>query len=108
MKRSGTWNYKMLAVKAMLGLVLTIMVGSINVVPSFADDDRRMEKRDKGRYEQRGRAYDRDRRVYRSYGYRDRDGYYNRRERVYPPPPVVIAPPPPPGIGIFFPPLFIR
>jgi hypothetical protein len=108
MKRSGRWNYKVLVAKAMLGLVLTIMAGSIAVVPSFADDDRRIERHDKGRYEQRGRGYDRDRRVYRSYGYRERDGYYDRRERVYPPPAVVFAPPPLPGIGIFFPPLFIR
>jgi hypothetical protein len=110
MKKPGRWNYKILVVKAMLGLVLTVMVGSANVAPAQANDrNDRYEKQYDGRYDHRGRGYDRDRRVYRSYGYRERDGYYNnRREWVYPPPPVVFAPPPPPGISIFFPPLFIR
>jgi hypothetical protein len=75
----------------MMGLVLAGMIGSIDVVPAFADDRRHGNVR----YEQRGHGYDRDRydrRYYRPYGY---------SERVY-------APPPPPGIGIFFPPVYIR
>jgi hypothetical protein len=44
-------------------------------------------------------VYERGRRVYRPYGY---------RERFYFPPPVIYAPPPPPGISIFFPPFLIH
>ena len=81
--------------KIMMGLVLAAMIGSIDVVPVLGKD----YKQNKGRYEQRGRGYDRDRYQGRGYGY---------RERVYAPPRVIYEPPPPPGIGIFFPPLFIR
>jgi hypothetical protein len=77
----------------MMGLVLAGMIGSIDVVPAFADDRRH----DNRHYQRTERGYDRDRyvhdrRYYRPYGY---------SERVY-------APAPPPGIGIFFPPVFIR
>jgi hypothetical protein len=84
----------------MLGLVLATMIGSMEVAPALAKDDhKRMEKHDKGRYEHKGRGYDRGRQVYRPYGY---------SERVYVPPPVYYEPPSPPGIGIFFPPVFIH
>ena len=89
----------------MMGLVFAAMIGNIDVAPALGrDGNERMGNHDNGRYENRGRGYERDRyvhdrRVYRPYGY----GY---RERVYAPPPVIYAPPPPPGIGIFFPPLF--
>ena len=83
-----------------MGLVLAGMIGSIDVVPAIARDDHgRMERRDNRRYENRGRGHDRDRRVYRTYGY---------RERVYVAPPVYIAPPPPPGLSIFLPPIIFR
>jgi len=109
MKKSGRWNFRSIFGKIMLGIVLTAMVGSIDVMPAFSRDDYRGPgKYDNGRYDNRGRRYDRNhrhvqrrqpRRVYRPYGY---------GERVYVPPRVVFAPPPPPGISIFFPPLFIR
>jgi hypothetical protein len=103
MKTSSTWNIKSIVGKILLGLVLASMIVSIDVVPAFSRDN---DNRRDGRYEQRGHAYGHDRygrRDYRPYG------YYGHRERAYyPPPPVVWAPPPPPGIGIFFPPVFIR
>ncbi len=86
----------------MMGFVLAAMIGSIDVAPAFGQSDHRRG----GRYENRGRGherghyvYERGRRVYRPYGY---------REPVYIPPPVFYAPPPPPGISIFFPPFIIR
>jgi hypothetical protein len=101
MKTSRRWNFRSIVSKSMLGLVLAVMTGSLDVSPSFADDHGRGEGRDNVRYENRGRGHERDRnrREYRSSGY---------RERVYVPPPVVYAPAPAPGIGIFFPPIFIR
>jgi len=104
MKTSRTWNFRSIAGKCLMGLVL---VGSMAVAPVLGKDDhKRMEKHDKGRYEQRGRGHDHDRgrrvhvrRVYRPHGY---------TERVYVPPPVIYEPPPPPGISIFFPPILIR
>jgi hypothetical protein len=96
MKTSSTWNFRSIVGKIMMGLVLASMIGSIDVVPALSKDNRMGH--DNGRYEQKGHGRD-----YRPYG------YYGHSERVYyPPPPVVWAPPPPPGIGIFFPPLFIR
>jgi hypothetical protein len=89
----------------MMGLVLAAMIGSIDVVPALGKDDHKsLGKHDNGRYEHRGRGYDRNRnvqgkRVHRPYGYRG---------RVYAPPPVIYAPPSPPGISIFFPPIFIH
>ena len=102
MKTSSTGNFRSIAGRIMMGLVLTAMIGSIDVVPALAKDHG--GHHDNGRYEQRGRGYDHgrhappDRRDYR-YGYRG---------RVYVPPPVIYAPPPPPGIGIFFPPIIIH
>jgi len=102
MKTSRKWNFKSIAGMIMLGLVLALMVGSVNVTPAFAKNDKHYKKNynnnrgyHRGHYKQAP--------VYRHYG------YYGHREPVYyPPPPVVFAPPPPPGIGIFFPPIFIR
>lgn len=92
-----------------MGLVLALMIGSINVAPALARNDHKSYKKyDKGhyndRYGKRGYYYNHGKRVYRP------RHYYGYRERVYypPPPPVVYAPPPPPGIGIFFPPIFIH
>jgi hypothetical protein len=87
----------------MMGLVLAAMIGSIDVAPALGkdkDDHKRMGKHDNGRYDHRGRGYDRDR--------SKRDYRHGSRGRGYAPPPVVYAPPPPPGIGIFFPPIFIH
>jgi len=102
MKTSSIWDLRSIVGKIMMGLVLTVMVGSVDVVPALGEDD---HDRRGGRYEQRGRGHDRDRdrdryryehgrRVYRTYDYRD---------RYYAPPPVVYAPPPAPGISIFLP-----
>ena len=103
MKTSGKWNFRTVVGKVMMGLALAAMIGSIDVLPAVAKDKYdRGNGHDNGRYDHRGRGYDRnvhDRRVYRSYGY---------RERVYVPPPVIYAPPSPPGIGIFFPPIYFR
>jgi hypothetical protein len=105
MKTPSTWNFSSIVGKIMMGLVLAAMIGSIDVAPALGKDDHKDKGRhDNGRYEQRGRGYDRDRyererRDYRPYGY---------RERYYAPPPVIYAPPPPPGISIFFPPIIIR
>jgi hypothetical protein len=101
MKTSSTWNFRSIVGKVMMGLVLAAMIGSIDVAPALGkDDNKRMERHDNGRHEHRGRGDEHDRRYY---------GQYGHRERVYyPPPPVIYAPPPPPGIGIFFPPIFIR
>lgn len=96
----------------MMGLVLAVMFGSLDVAPAFARNDRdrgrdhdhdRGYKHDKDRHDNRGRGYYRDRhgrRVYRA------TTVY--RERVYVPPPVIYDPPPPPGISIFFPSITIR
>jgi hypothetical protein len=105
MKTSSTSNFRSIVGKIMMGLVLAAMIGSIDVAPALGKDDHeRMGRHDNGRYEQRGRGYDRDRYVHsRPYG------YYGHREQVYyPPPPVIYEPPPPPGISIFLPPLYIR
>ena len=100
MKTSSTWNFRSIVGKIVMGLVLAAMIGSINVAPALGRDDHgRWGKHDRGRYEHRGPGYDHGR-YYGHYGYRER--------AYYPPPPVVYAPPPPPGIGIFFPPVFIR
>jgi len=88
------------------------MIGSLNVAPSYADNDRnRGKKYDNRRHDHRAAGYDRnrhgghgrwhDRRGYRYY----EDGY---RHRIYAPPPVFYAPPPEPGIRIFFPPVYIN
>ena len=95
MKKSSSWNFGSIVGKVMMGLVLAAMIGSIDVAPAFGKDDhKRMGRHDNGRYEQRGRGYDRNRHV--------------QSRRVYVPPRVIYAPPPPPGISIFFPPFFIH
>ena len=101
MKTSNTWDFRSIVGKIMLGLAFAAMIGSIDVAPAFGKDDHeRMGRHDNGRYEQRGRGYDRDRYVQgRRYAYGG---------RIYAPPRVIYAPPSPPGIGIFFPPIFIR
>jgi len=101
MKTAQRWNFRSTVSTILLGLAVATMIGSVDVSQAFAKDN---HNRGGKHYDKRGRGYDRgryvrNRRVYRSYGY---------RERVYVPPPVFIAPPPPPGISIFFPPLFIR
>lgn len=114
MKTSSTWNFRSIFGKIMLGIVLTAMVGSIDVAPALSKDEyRRTEKHDNGRYDQRGRGYDNDRyvhgrRVYRRPGYRRR--VYVSPPVIYAPlpPPVIFVPPPPPGISIFFPPFFFH
>jgi hypothetical protein len=106
MKKSSTGNFKSIVGKLIMVLVLAVMIGSIGVMPAFGKDNR-PGNQNKGRYEQRGHAYGHDRDGRRDY--RRPYGYYGHRERTYyPPPPVFFAPPPPPGIGIFFPPIFIR
>lgn len=95
MKTSSTWNLRSIVGKMMMGLVLAALIGSIDVAPAFGQGDhKRMGRHDSGRYQHRGRGYDRN--------------HYVRGRRVYVPPRVIYAPPPPPGIGIFFPPIFIR
>lgn len=100
MKTSSAWNFRSIVGKMMMGLVLAAMIGSIDAAPALGKDKR--GKHDNGRYEQRGRGYDRDRHVQGRRDYRP----YDYRRRVYVPPPVIYAPPPPPGISIFFPPIF--
>lgn len=95
MKTSSTWNFRSIVGKIMLGLVFVSMIGSIDVVPTLGKDNhKRMGKHDSGRYEQRGRGYDRNR--------------YVHGRHVYVPPPVIYVEPPPPGIEIFFPPIVIH
>jgi len=105
MKTSGSWNFRALAGKILLGLVLTAAtLGSMDVAPAFAGDrDRHEGRHDNGRFDHRGRGhrggyYDRGH-VYRSYGY---------VEPVYVAPPVYYAPPPAPGVSIFLPTIHIR
>jgi hypothetical protein len=108
MKTPSTWNFRSIMGKAMMGLVLAAMIGGINVVPAHSrDDNRRMERHDRDRYEKRGRGHDRG-----NYYYKHGRRYYRQpvyRERVYvAPPPVVYAPPEPPGISLFLPPIIFR
>lgn len=112
MLKSKRWHFAYSVGKIMIGLVLTAMISSIYVAPSYGDDGygRRGGRYDNRRYEHRGRGYDHnryyghgrwhDRRGYRYY----EDGY---RERIYVEPPVYYAPPPEPGIQIFFPPIIL-
>ena len=97
MRTSRKWNFRSIAGKIMLGLVLITMIGSIAVAPALAKNNHKSQ----GKHDNRRHVQARP--VYRHYD------YYGHRERVYyPPPPVVYAPPPPPGIRIFFPPIFIH
>ena len=93
----------------MIGLILTAIISSINVAPSYGDDGYGRGRGDHDRY-RHGHWHDRGRYRYYDDGYRELiyidDGY---RERVYvPPPPVYYAPPQPVGIGVYFPPIVIR
>ena len=111
MKIASRWNFRSIAVKFMVGLVFAGMIGSSGqALARGNDDDRRVEKHKKYRYEQRDRGhnrghYEQRRRASRTYRYYGHDTY---RERVYPPPPVIFAPPPLPGIEIFFPPFIFH
>ncbi|MGO9380465.1 MAG: hypothetical protein ACLPN1_00155 [Dissulfurispiraceae bacterium] len=86
---SRVWEFRSIACKIMMVLVLITMVGSIDVMSAFGDD--RGGKHDKGRNE------------HRSHYAHGRRGYYAPPPVVYAPPPVVYAPPPQPGISIFLP-----
>jgi hypothetical protein len=101
MKTSSKWNYRDIVGKIMMGLVLAVMIGSMDVAPAIGHE--RTRNYDNNRYEHRGRGYNRDRYVHDRHARRYNDGY---RERVYVPP-RIYAPPPPPGIGIFFPPIYL-
>ncbi|MCK9389945.1 MAG: hypothetical protein M0Q01_00035 [Syntrophales bacterium] len=105
MKKSSSWNFGSIVGRIMMGLVLAAMIGSIDVAPALAKNDKNKGNYNQGRYQQRGPGYQRNRTVYRTRTVYQPYGY---RERVYVPPPVYYAPPPPPGIGIFFPPIFIH
>ncbi|KAB0663807.1 hypothetical protein F6V25_15355 [Oryzomonas japonica] len=108
MKIPGIRNFRSVAGKVMMGVVLAVMVGSVSVTPARGDGNRgRGERHDDRRYENRGRGYGRDRHYVRG-GRGYYRPYYGYRERVYVEPPVVYAPPPPPGIRIFLPPIIIR
>ena len=100
-KSMGKYDNGSYVDKIVMGLVLAAMKSNIDVVPALGKDDyERMGRHENGRYEQRGRGYDRDRYVQgRRYAYGG---------RIYAPPRVIYAPPSPPGIGVFFPPIFIR
>jgi hypothetical protein len=114
MKTSSNRNYGTIVGRIMMALVLAIVIGSMDVSPALAKnnkgghDNGRSDHRGHGYYEHGRGGYYRNpyvhgRQVYRPYGYS-----YGYRERVYAPPPVIYAPPPPPGIGIFFPPIIIH
>jgi hypothetical protein len=108
MKKSRKWNYRIKVGRIMLGLFLSLMIGSLGVAPAFAKDHYNKGGHDNGRYYHRGRGYQHNpyvhgRPVYRPYGYS-----YGYSGLVYAPPPVIYAPPPPPGIGVFLPPIVIH
>lgn len=111
MKTSSIWNYRSIVCKIMMGLVVAVAVGSMDVAPALGKDHQKNKgyqkykgKQYRGNYYNRGRGNDRYRYVngrrvyYQSYGY---------RERVYVQPEVVYEPSPPPGISIFFPSIYI-
>lgn len=106
MKTPSTWNFRPIAGKVMMGLVLAVMAGSIGVVQSFGEDGHdRGNRYERGRNEQRGRGYARGH--YKQVRRYDRQPVY--QERVYvAPPPVVYAPPEPVGLSIFLPPIIFR
>lgn len=107
MKTSRIFNFRATGARFLLGLLFAAMICFIDAASASARDDYR-GRHDDGRYEHRGRGYDRghDRRRYVKHRRVYRTDVY--RERVYVPPPVFYAPPPPPGISIFFPPIFFR
>ena len=101
MKTSSRWDFRSIVGRLILGSVLALMIGTINVVPAFSkDNDRRVENHrrvkndDHNRYEheRRWNAYERN----------------DHRRNEYKHPPVIYVSPPPPGIRIFFPPIIIN
>lgn len=119
MKTSNNRNYGIIVGRIMLALVLAIMIGSMDVSPAFAKNNK--GGHDNGRSDYRGRGYDHGKGGYGnpyehgrpaywpygySYGYRG--SVYASPPVIYAPPPVIYAPPPPPGISIFFPPIIIH
>ncbi|MCX5827781.1 MAG: hypothetical protein NTV58_07245 [Deltaproteobacteria bacterium] len=108
MKKSSSWNFVSIVGKIMMGLVLAAMIGSIDVAPALAKNDKNNGKHDQGRYQHRGQGYYKGRYVERSRVYYGPNVYRERAYYAPAPPPVVYAPPPPVGIGIFFPPIFIH
>jgi len=107
METSNRWKVRFIAGRIMLGLVLTLMIGSVNVIPAFSKDHN--DRGNHGRYEHRGQG---NVRYEHRRNYRDRHGYDRRwsRERgyYYDSSPGYFIPPPPLGIGIFFPPIIIQ
>jgi uncharacterized membrane protein len=111
MKTSVSWKLRSLGGKVLAGLVFAAMLCSMDVAPASAEgrNDRgvshnaRGGRHDNGRYDHRGRGYDRGHyrggRGYGSYGY---------VEPVYVAPPVYYAPVPAPGVSIFLPTIHIR
>jgi len=105
MKTSSRGNFRPIAGKIMMGLVVAALFGSMDIAPAIGKDYYKSErKHDNGRYKQKGHGHD------RGHYYQGRTVYRHDvyRERVYVPPPVFYEPPPPPGISIFFPPIFIH
>lgn len=104
-KTSGRWKFRAMVEKIMIGLVLAVMVGSIDAPQVYGKEDhKKMERHDNGRYEHRGRGYERDRYGHGGHGYRP----YGYAGGAYGQPPVIYAPSPVPGIGIFFPPIYLN
>jgi len=107
MKTLQRRNILSIAGKIMLAFGLSVMIGSVSVVPAFGDDQHRdMREHDNGRYEHRNAEHDRY--EHRNAGYdRDAHGRPVYRPYGYAPPPVIYTPTPPAGISIFFPPIVI-
>jgi uncharacterized membrane protein len=117
MKTSSNRNYGIIIGRIMMALVLAIMIGSMDVSPAFAKNNK--GGHDKGGHykggHDNGRKYHHGKGGYYhnpaywpygySYGYRG--SVYASPPVIYAPPPVIYAPPPPPGISIFFPPIII-
>jgi hypothetical protein len=104
MKTSAVPNYRSLAVKIVMGLVLAAALSSADVTPASAGEGNgRGRHYDNRRYENRGHGHNR-------HYYRGRPGYrpYGYVEPVYVAPPVYYAPPPEPGVSIFLPSIHIR
>ena len=86
----------------MIGLVLTAMVGSIDVVPtSGKDDHKRVEKHDNGRYQAEDMGMTTTESVILIILMAGKGGGYA-------PPPVIYAPAPGPGMGVLLSPINIR
>ena len=105
MKTPKRWDFRSIMSKLIGGMVLALMmIGGINVVPAFSEDNqRRLEYNN--RHERNSYRSDR----YRNEHERRDDRYrYEHRRHGYRPPPVIYAPPSPPGIRLFFPPIYIH